>query len=383
MSRYPRSSEQPALSRQSPQSQNFKSIGLVLSGGGSRAAYQVGALRALSSYLNQADNSISAIVGSSIGSVNGLILAATLKNGFSQSVELLNDLWISRNYKNTFSGSPSMAFVRAIRIAVTQALNPGPSTSETTVFNPTPLMTEVDNVIKAHGGLNPDKRAKSLTSVGVMTTIDGSERKPLLFLSSKEEIDPVYMEGASFEIQYTSDLNAKHAFASAALPSILPPVEIHSNQEVKVKLVDGGISQNVPVDPCVRLGATDIIAIDISGRNWWFDQYHEPYDKRPSWEVKAKDYTFCFKPPQILYIREKINMGRILKAAVGRSNSKFIRAVGPVWPLFSLLKKKLGEAAALEAMTYVALDEEYLQGIIELGFDETTKMLEAKGRKLF
>lgn len=379
MRRYPRESQQPAIDSKSLVRSQHKSLGIVLSGGGSRAAYQVGALRALLPYLETAGIPISVIVGSSIGAVNGLVLAAGLSQGISHAVELLNDVWIERTYRNTFQGSPSLAFVRAIRIAINQALRPGPSTSSTSVFNPKPLMDRVDQVISAHGGLAPDKRQKDLEAVAVMTTVDGAERKPLLFLSGKKSIEEEYMQGASFEIRNVPELTARHGFASAALPSILPPVEIDSNDEVKVRLLDGGISQNTPVDPCVRLGAEEIISIDISGRLWWFDRYSEPHDTRPSWEVKAKDFTFCFRPPHIFTVREKTAMGTILKASVGKSTGKFISAVGPVWPLFSLLKKKLGEEAAYEAMSYVALDKEYLQGIIELGFHDTKKQIALAG----
>jgi hypothetical protein len=51
-----------------------------------------------------------------------------------------------------------------------------------------------------------------------------------------------------------------------------------------------------------------------------------------------------------------------------------------VWPLFSILKKKLGEEVAYESMTYVALDPEYLQGLIELGYSETVMTLEEMRR---
>lgn len=239
-------------------------------------------------------------------------------------------------------------------------------------------MDRVDEVINAHGGLSAEKRQKSLDSIALMATIDDVERKPLLFLSSRKEIEPEYMQGASFEVKYVDELTARHGFASAALPSILPPVELDHNDKVRVRLVDGGISQNIPVDPAVRLGAERIIVIDISGRLWWFDRYKEPHDTRPSWEVPAKDYTFCFRPPHIFTIREKSDFGSVLKYCVGKSTSKFIRAVGPVWPLFSLLKQKLGEDAAYEAMTYVALDKDYLQGIMEVGYNETKRLLDAQ-----
>lgn len=379
MRRYPRDADKPAIDEKSVATSKRKSLGVVLSGGGSRAAYQVGALRALLPYMESSGVPISVVVGSSIGAVNGLVFSAGLSHGVGQAVELLHDIWIERTYRNTFRGSPSQAFVRAIRVAVTQALSPGPKTSAFTVFDPKPLMDRVDQVVTSHGGLSPEKRHAALESVAVMTTVDGPERKPLLFLSRKTEIEAEYMQGASFDVRYVAELNARHGFASAALPSILPPVELDHNNEARVRLVDGGISQNVPVDPAVRLGAEEILVIDISGRLWWFDRYKEPHDTRPSWEVPAKEYTFCFRPPHVFTVREKTPMGTILRACVGKSTSKFISAVGPVWPLFSLLKKKLGEDAAYEAMSYVALDREYLQGIIELGFEETKKQLDKQG----
>ncbi|MEZ4753654.1 MAG: patatin-like phospholipase family protein [Bdellovibrionota bacterium] len=92
-----------------------------------------------------------------------------------------------------------------------------------------------------------------------MTTKEGiEERKPLLFLSSHTDFEEDLLKGASFEVYRVDELHAVHGFASAALPSVLPPVEIDTDQGM-IRLVDGGISQNVPVDPCVRLGASRVI----------------------------------------------------------------------------------------------------------------------------
>jgi predicted acylesterase/phospholipase RssA len=143
-------------------------------------------------------------------------------------------------------------------------------------------------------------------------------------------------------------------------------------------LVDGGISQNVPVDPAVRLGAHRVIVIDISGRSWWLDRYGEAHDTRPTWEVPAEAETFCLRPPETIVFKNKLPLGPLLKEAVGSSTTKFISAVGPVWPLFSLLRNKLGEEVAYETMSYVALDREYIQGLLERGFNETNQALKHK-----
>jgi len=348
--------------------------GVVLSGGGSRAAYQVGALRALCRFFDHPSHPINTVVGSSIGAVNGLVLAALLKDGVRDAVNQMEEIWRGRTIRNTFSGSPSRAFLRALLIAQQQLRSPGPNNSDRSVFDPTPLRDEVDRVIAMSGGLTPEARHPALTSVAVMTTLEGPARKPLLFLSSHKQPPTEAMAGATFDITMVPDLRAKHGFASAALPSILPAVELDTDLG-RVRLVDGGISINVPIDPAVRLGANRVYSIDVSGRHWWLDRFGEAHDTRPSWEVPAAPETFCLRPPKTLTFRTRRSIGPLLKDAVGSSTKRFIAAAGPVWPLFSILKKKLGEEVAYESMTYVALDPEYLQGLIEWGYTETLMTL--------
>lgn len=369
--------DQPAIRLNGSFTSPEGEIGIVLSGGGARAAYQVGALRALTPYLSKTEHHPSVIIGSSIGAINGVLLGAYLRHGVSKAVDTLDELWRERTFRTTFKGTPSRAFFKAVRLAVTQYLSPGPSATANAVFDPSPLMQRVDEAILRSGGLEPDKRDPRLRVVAVMTTVEGSERKPLLFVSSHSKVEPDFLVGASFDICYADSLGAKHGFASAALPSVLPPVELDT-EHGKVRLVDGGISQNVPVDPAVRLGADRVIVIDISGRDWWQRRFNEAGDTRPKWEVPAGYQTFCMRPPDTFVVRCQKPLGPILKEVVGNSTSKFIAAVGPTWPVFSLLKKKLGEDVAYEVMTYCALDQDYIAALIERGYSETRQMMTDK-----
>ena len=384
MKRRPRDSDKKAIPHKKKLSPVTEGdIGLVLSGGGARAAYQVGALKALVPYLRKESNPVGVIVGSSIGAINGLLLGATMDDGIDYAVSVIEELWRERNFRNTFAGSPSRAFFRAIKLAVMQYMAPGPDPTSDAVFDPSPLMQRVDSVLRNHGGLSPDNRHPKLKAVAVMTTKEGiEERKPLLFLSSHKDIDQELLKGASFETYRVDELHAVHGFASAALPSVLPPVEIDTD-EGQIRLVDGGISQNVPVDPCVRLGASRVILIDISGRDWWLDRYDESHDTRPSWEIPAGYETFCIRPPDTFVVRCQKPLGPVLKDAVGGSTKKFISAVGPTWPVFSLLKNKLGEDVAYETMSYVALDQDYLRLLIERGYNETIQLLRNKEEPKF
>ena len=377
MRRRPRDKNNKAIEGVTTFGSNEGTLGLVLSGGGARAAYQAGALKALVPFLKASENPLQIIIGSSIGAINGLVIAACMKDGIEAAVDELHSLWRERNFKNTFDGTPSGAFMRAIKMAFFQYLSPGPNPTSDSIFDPTPLMQRIDGVIAQYGGLKPENRCPSLHAVSVITTVEGTERKPLVFVSSHKQVDEAIMAGASFQFCYVDDITAKHGFASAALPSVLPPVELDTEHGM-VRLVDGGISSNVPVDPAMRLGAERIIAIDVSGRDWWLDRYNEPHDKAPDWEVRPTEGSFCMRPPYIFMKRIDKPLGPILKEAVSSSTRKFISAVGPTWPCFTLLKNKLGEDVAYETMSYVALDPDYLNAIMELGYTETLNRLRNK-----
>ena len=375
MRRRPQADLDPAIPHRLHFAKSESSVlGIVLSGGGVRAAYQVGALRAVSQCLPNELDKTAVVVGSSIGAVNGLIFGACLIGGADHAIDVLANTWRERTFSNTFLGSPSRAFIRSVRAAMAQFMDPGPRGSGISIFDPAPLVSEVDQIIKSHGGLSPKVRAPTLKAVCVMTTVEGKARKPLLFLSSQVHIGEEEMRGASFELCYEDNLTAAHGFGSAALPSVLPPVDLVAG-EAKVRVVDGGISQNVPVDPAVRLGCNKIILVDVSGRSWWHDKYGQAHDHRPTWEVPSANDTFCLRPPETLTFRCQKALGPILKNTAGASRKRFAAAVGPIWPLFQLVRAKLGDEAAYEVMSYVAMDGEYLNALMETGYHETMDML--------
>lgn len=355
---------------------NQGQLGVVLSGGGSRSAYQVGVLKALSQHLERSTSGVSVVVGSSIGAVNAIMLAGSLKLGVNAALSELEALWLERNFRNTFSGNPSRAFLRAIKVAILRYSSPSPVATSHAIFDPSPLVSRLDHTLTKHGGLHVDTRDPRLKAVAVMTTMEGATRKPLLFVGGRREDSCDNWQGASFDVMYVESLTAKHGLASAALPSVLPSVQLDV-EGGSVRFIDGGICENVPVDPAVRLGADRVIVVDISGRSWWHDRYGEPHDTRPHWEVPARAETYCLRPPETMIFKPKTGLGEILSTSVAGSTKQFIAALGPMWPIFTILKRKLGNDLAYEVMSYVALDRDYVAALIEKGYRET---LEALGK---
>ena len=69
-------------------------IGLVLAGGGAKGAYQAGAVK----YLAEIDFVPHIIAGTSIGALNGAVLAANLP--FSHAADRLNLMWTNLGEAN-------------------------------------------------------------------------------------------------------------------------------------------------------------------------------------------------------------------------------------------------------------------------------------------
>ena len=85
-------------------------IGLVLSGGGARAAYQVGVLRAISEML-PANSPVpfKIICGTSAGAINATVLAANADN-FRRGVRLLMTVWKNFHVHHVYRADPLGAF---------------------------------------------------------------------------------------------------------------------------------------------------------------------------------------------------------------------------------------------------------------------------------
>jgi predicted acylesterase/phospholipase RssA len=371
----------PAFSRstESPSAVKEK-LGLVLSGGGSRAAYQVGVLRAVERHLASQTSTLSVVIGSSIGAINTLILASALNGGLSNSIDFLEQLWLCRKYGNTFRGSPSSSFIKALQIAILRYKSPGPVPTSVSIFDPHPLQEQVASVIASNGAITPNNLAADLKAVAVMATLEAIKRKPLLLACAQEPLGPEGLAGSSFDVMFLSNLTATHAMASAALPSVLPAVDLDLESH-QVRLIDGGICDNIPIDPARRLGAENIIVIDSSGRKWWYDHYGTPLDEKPDWEIAAKEGSYCLVPKQLTTCRNSKPLGPLLRHSVGKSSRDFISALGPTWPIFRILKYKMGEELAYEVMSYVALHPDYVSALLELGYQDGLEMINRLGNR--
>jgi NTE family protein len=198
-----------------------KKLAFVLSGGGSRGALQVGALYALLEYGLQPD----LIIGVSIGAANAAFVAL---NGFSRdSLDRLTAAWHS-------AGSSELMPANYVWLTVRAMLNRSSSDPSHRVRD-----------FFIHHGLTPDLAFTDTTHPNlVIVSADLNTGKPILHGTMPDDkiLDAVLL--------------------SSALPPWFMPVRKQDRY-----LMDGAVVSNLPVEPAISLGASEIVALDlIDGR---------------------------------------------------------------------------------------------------------------------
>ena len=195
-----------------------KKLTFVLAGGGSRGALQVGALRALL----EADIQPDFLVGSSAGAINAVFLS--LYGFSSQGLDALEEAW---------------------RIAAKSDLLPAQLTWLTlrVLFN------------RAHA--HPYHRLRDyFISQGVLPNLTFGDLSgtPALLVSADLNTFAPHFYGNFAEESVLEGL-----LASTALPPWMYPLE-----KEDAFLMDGGVVSNLPIEPAILHGATEIIALGLS-----------------------------------------------------------------------------------------------------------------------
>ncbi len=194
-----------------------KKLAFVLSGGGARGALQVGALYALLETGIQPDF----MIGASIGAVNSAFLAM---NGFSkESLDQLSAAWRNAGASDLLPANYVWLTVRAMF----KRSSNDPSRRLRDFF--------------ISQGLTPELSFTDIQKPNlVIVSADLNTGKPILHGTMEEDkiLDALLL--------------------STALPPWFMPVRKQDRY-----LMDGAVVSNLPVEPAINLGATEIVALDL------------------------------------------------------------------------------------------------------------------------
>ena len=223
---------------------------MILSGGGARGAYEVGVLWYIFDDLSRmrgAPPKIDILCGTSVGAINACYLAAHLTDpvlGMRRLVHLWSELQITKVLgfgARQFAGIPRLL------------LGGGEGTG---LFDVRPMAELVQREISWRA-LARALRRKQLRALTVSTT-EVATGRTVVFMQTAPDVD--IPRTAPPRTLFRSDhIGPHHALASAAIPLLFPPVRIDDEL-----YLDGGLRQNTPIAPALRLGATHIFAIGSS-----------------------------------------------------------------------------------------------------------------------
>jgi NTE family protein len=228
-------------------------LGLVLSGGGARAAYQAGALRAISEIAAGPRLPFPILTGVSAGAINAAYLACHADD-FPEATTKLWRMWEGLSEKRVFRVNRRVATLissRWIADVVFRCLPLISGPKPEYLLDTRPLLS----LLRLNLDFNATKkhiRAGHLHGVAFSAT-NYDTGTAVTFFDGHPSIQP-WLRRTRIGIR--EDLSADQVVASAALPLFFPPVMIRGSY-----YGDGCIRLTTPMSPALHLGADRILGI--------------------------------------------------------------------------------------------------------------------------
>lgn len=226
---------------------------LILGGGGARAAYQVGVLKAVAEFVPEGSkNPFPIVCGTSAGSINTVALASNASN-FHLGVERITQVWSNFELHHVFYADAKNLSKR-ISSWVWSNIGPGNwDKGPSSLLDNQPLrellnqyisFEKIDNSIR-----NGDLHGYCLTACSYNTGESTS-----FYDGDKSIIDwrRTHREGIR------TKMSIEHLMASSAIPVIFPSVELKDEH-----FGDGSMRQLSPISPALHLGAQKILIIGL------------------------------------------------------------------------------------------------------------------------
>ncbi|ODS61204.1 MAG: Patatin [Acidovorax sp. SCN 65-108] len=245
--------------------------GLLLTGGGARAAYQVGVLEAIAD-LRQAcgegsgPNPFPIITGTSAGAINAAALACGADN-FDRAVRRIARVWRQFHASQVY-GADSLSVMRSgarwlTLVSLGWALARWRRMRPRSLLDNTPLEKLLVKMVPLVR-LPRLIRKGHLTALAVTASSYSSGEHVTFF----EAAAPVKPWVRSQRKAASDRITHEHLLASSAIPFIFPAKGIEVDDHVEY-FGDGSMRQSAPIAPAIHLGAERILVIG-AGR------MHEP-----------------------------------------------------------------------------------------------------------
>ena len=252
----------PTMQAPAPAPGNAPVTGLILTGGGARAAYQVGVLAALAQLRRDAGVSAPSpfpiISGTSAGAINAATLACHADD-FDAAVDGLVHLWANLHVDQIYCADAFGVIRTGARWMTMMSLGWAVArwrrTRPRSLLDNTPLGELLHRWVKM-------ERLDAMLAQGHLRAlaISGSSYtsgQHVTFYQSHQTFTPW---PRSQRIAVRSRLTVEHLIASSAIPFIFPAESLDLDGQAEW-FGDGSMRQSAPISPAIHLGADRVLVI--------------------------------------------------------------------------------------------------------------------------
>ncbi|MGS0694717.1 patatin-like phospholipase family protein [Shewanella sp. 0m-4] len=228
-------------------------IALVLGGGGARAAYQIGVLKAIVQFYPRNHGiPFKIICGTSAGAINATSIA-THASCFHLGVRKLEWVWRHVHARKVYQASIGGVLKHLSKMALKGLQSDGVSNSAGSLFNSEPLRGLLNDLISFER-IDRNINSGALEAVSLDTSCYNNSRS-VTFFQANAHINNWHRARRH---GVRTRLNTDHLLASSAIPMVFPSIRL--NQEY---YGDGSVHQLAPLSSPIHLGADKIMVINL------------------------------------------------------------------------------------------------------------------------
>jgi NTE family protein len=226
-------------------------LGVIMSGGGARAAYQVGVLKAVARILPaNTPNPFPIICGASAGAINAASLAV-YANNFQQAVRRMEYVWGNFRVQQVFRVDARGMLTNWAKWWY--SLLAGGTRYPMSMFDRAPL----EQLLKRY---LPCERIQQAIDAGWLQALSisasgYSSGQSVSFYQGTTELVPWKR---ATRIGCPTTITLDHLMASSAIPFVFEAVRVHREY-----FGDGSMRQIAPISPALHLGADKLLVIGV------------------------------------------------------------------------------------------------------------------------
>lgn len=359
------------------------SCALLLTGGGARAAYQIGVLKAIASHLPRNQKSpFNVICGTSAGAINAVSLAC-YASCFHLGVKKTEWVWknfrTQQVYDSTWTGVTSHLLKNYLCKYTKQGKN-----RPTSLFNNAPLLDLLQHLVD-YKRIDRNILTGHLNGVSV-TASSYTDGDSITFFQSSQTDS---WQRAKRRGERTI-LNTRHLAASAAIPLVFPSVEIGNGF-----FGDGSIHQLSPLSPAIHMGADKILILGVEQPK--HDKYFGEQEFHPNSaaiaghlldtvftdslnsdleRMERVNNTLNFASPEKTGLKKVehmlINPSRNFNRIASSHFSEIPSAIRTLLRFVGVTKNSESTLAS-----YILFEKEFTQELIQIGYEDGMEQAEA------